>query len=489
MATLSQSSLTQASGAVALPAYDRSAVTPGIVHIGIGAFHRAHMASYVDAVLGTDPSWGIIGANLRRPDTKLALEPQDYLYTVAVRDASGTRTRVVGSILGIIDASQSADALIAQMAAPEIRIVSLTVTEKGYCHDGASGALRLDHPDIVRDLANPTSPRSAPGVIVAALQRRRDAGLKGFAVLSCDNLPSNGRVAERVMIEYANELDPKLAAWIAANVTFPSTMVDRIVPATTDQDRTDIAALTGLDDAWPVVTEPFSQWVVEDRFVAGRPAWEAHGVQMADDVEPFEHMKLRMLNGSHSTIAYLGLLAGYELVSEAVGDPNIRALLHRLMTDEVIPTLHLPGVDLHAYRDSLLERFANPALNHRLRQIAMDGSQKLPQRILAPMRDRLAGGLPVNCLTLTVAAWIAQLHDQLGQGREPILDPLNTDLSVALLGGGDTADGLLGSFLALAAVFGDPAQYPQSVKDQIREHLAALLSQTPAVAIQRANAA
>ncbi len=489
MASLSQINLGQASGDIALPSYDRSSVTPGIVHLGIGAFHRAHMAVYVDAVLGTDPSWGIVGANLRRPDTKRALEPQDYLYTVAVRDAAGTKARVIGSIVNIIDASESVDALIGQMAAPEIRIVSLTVTEKGYCHDGATGSLRLDHPDIVRDLANPQGPRSAPGVIVAALLRRRDAGLPGFTVLSCDNLPSNGRVAEQVVTEYAAQIDVELAKWITTNVTFPSTMVDRIVPATTDKDRIDIANLTGLDDAWPVVTEPFSQWVVEDNFVAGRPTWEAHGVQLTDDVEPFEHMKLRMLNGSHSTIAYLGLLAGHNVVAEAVADADIRRLIHGLMTEEIIPTLHLPGVDLFAYRDSLLERFANPALNHRLRQIAMDGSQKLPQRILAPMRDRLSAGQEVKRLTLTMAAWIAQLHHQLGQGSDPILDPLNTALAVALLGGGDTADGLFKSFIGLEAVFGDADQYPQGAKDQIKVHLSTLLSQTPAVAIQNLQGA
>lgn len=489
MASLSQSNLGQASDEVALPRYDRNQVTPGIVHIGIGAFHRAHMAAYVDAVLDTDPSWGIIGANLRRPDTKQALEPQDYLYTVAVRDAAGTKTRVIGSIVNIIDASENVDALIGQMSAPEIRIVSLTVTEKGYCHEAATGSLRLDHPDIVRDLATPDTPRSAPGVIVAALRRRREAGLPGFTVLSCDNLPSNGRVAERVVIEYAAQIDVDLAEWITNNVTFPSTMVDRIVPATTDQDRNDIATLTGLHDAWPVVTEPFSQWVVEDNFVAGRPAWEAHGVQLAQDVEPFENMKLRMLNGSHSTIAYLGLLAGHNVVSEAVGDASIGSLLYKLMTEEIIPTLNLPGVDLFAYRDSLLKRFANPALNHRLRQIAMDGSQKLPQRILAPMRDRIATGQPVNCLTLTMAAWIAQLHNQLGQGTHPILDPLNTALAVALLGGGDTAEGLFKSFIGLEAVFGDPEQYPQAVKELIKGHLRTLLSQPPAIAIRDLQAA
>jgi len=243
-------------------AYDRTAVTPGIVHIGIGAFHRAHMAVYVDDLLPADPSWGIIGASLRRPDTRDALAPQDFLYTIAIRDAAGTRTRVIGSILDIIDANVARDQLIATMADPRIRIVSLTVTEKGYCHDPATGRLDASHADIVHDLANPNAPISAAGLLVRALELRHAAGIAPFTVMSCDNLPSNGRTVGRIVCEFAALRSPSLAAWIEANVAFPSTMVDRIVPATTDADRETVTGLTGTEDAWPIMTEPFTQWVI-----------------------------------------------------------------------------------------------------------------------------------------------------------------------------------------------------------------------------------
>ncbi|RYE82877.1 MAG: mannitol dehydrogenase family protein, partial [Hyphomicrobiales bacterium] len=241
--------------------YDRSTVIPGIVHLGIGAFHRAHMAVYVDDILPSDPNWGIIGASLRRPDTKDALAPQDFLYTVAVRDASGTKPRVIGSILDVLDANTERDELIAILADARIRIVSLTVTEKGYCHDPSTGNLDPNHPDIVADLANPTAPVSAPGLIVRALELRRAGRIPPFTVMSCDNLPSNGKTVGRIVAQFARRRDPALADWIEAEVAFPSTMVDRIVPATTDADRDTIREATGVDDAWPIMTEPFTQWV------------------------------------------------------------------------------------------------------------------------------------------------------------------------------------------------------------------------------------
>jgi len=290
--------------------YDRAAVTPGIVHLGIGAFHRAHMAAYIDDLLARDPRWGIIGASLRRPDTRDALAPQDFLYTLAVRDASGMTTRVIGSVLDILDANTQRAELLALMADPRIRIVSLTVTEKGYCHDPATGALDPSHPDIVHDLAHPEAPVSAPGLIVRAIELRREAGLAPFTVLSCDNLPANGETTRRIVAGFAARRSADLAAYVEANIAFPSTMVDRIVPATTDADRATVRDATGRDDAWPIVTEPFTQWVIEDRFASGRPAFELAGAELVDDVEPFERMKLRMLNGSHSTLAYLGYLAG-----------------------------------------------------------------------------------------------------------------------------------------------------------------------------------
>src|SRR5690606_12891464 len=354
--------------------YDRDAVTPGIVHLGIGAFHRAHMAVYVDDILEKDPSWGIVGASLRRPDTREALAPQDFLYTLAIRDASGTDCRVIGSLLDVLDANTQRGQVLEIMADPRIRIVSLTVTEKGYCHDPATGDLDPRHPDIVHDLADPGDPVSAPGLIVAAIARRRAAGTAPFAVMSCDNLPANGATTRRIVTRLAALQDRDLAGYITENVAFPGTMVDRIVPATADADCAAISAITGLDDAWPIVTEPFTQWVIEDDFPEGRPAFEAVGAELVTDVEPYELMKLRMLNGSHSTLAYLGYLAGHQYVADAIADPAIRRLVDRLMSEEVMPTLPMPRADLEAYRDRLLARFANPALQHRTWQIAMDGS-------------------------------------------------------------------------------------------------------------------
>jgi fructuronate reductase len=429
--------------------YDRSAATPGIVHLGIGAFHRAHMAAYVDALLARDPRWGIVGASLRRPDTRAALAPQDFLYTLAVRDASGTKTRVIGAILDVLDASTQGEALMAMLVDPRIRIVSLTVTEKGYCHDPATGELDSRNADIIHDSAHPGSPVSAPGLLVEAIRRRRVAGVAPFSVLSCDNLPANGRTTARVVTALAAMRSAELAAYIEANVAFPSSMVDRIVPATTDADRAEVASLTGREDAWPIITEPFTQWVVEDRFVSGRPALETVGVEMVEDVEPFELMKLRMLNGSHSTLAYLGYLAGYRYVSEAIADPALRALIHGLMTAEAMPTLPPEVGELSGYRDRLLERFSNPALKHRTWQIAMDGSQKLPQRLLGTIRDRLAAGQPFARLALGVAGWMRYVTgiDERGQPievKDPLAGRLREIADAAGRDAGRLADGLLG---------------------------------------------
>ncbi|MGV3650008.1 MAG: mannitol dehydrogenase family protein, partial [Devosia sp.] len=396
MTRLSEAALAGLPSTVERPAYVRSAVTPGIVHLGIGAFHRAHVAAYVDSLLATDPSWGIIGASLRRPDTRDALAPQDFLYTLAVRDASGTRCRIIGSLLDVIDANADRDGLLARMADKATRIVSLTVTEKGYCHDPATGALDQNHPDIRHDLGDPANPVSAPGMLVEALARRKAAGIAPFTVMSCDNLPANGHTVRRILISFARLRDAGLADWLEAGLACPSTMVDRIVPATTEADSAEISGLTGFEDQWPIMTEPFTQWVIEDNFPLGRPAFETVGAQLVADVEPFELMKLRMLNGSHSTIAYLGYLAGYQHVNEAIADPGIATLIHGLMSEEVMATLPMPRADLKTYRDALLQRFANPALKHRTWQIAMDGTQKLPQRLLGTIADRLAEGLPVT---------------------------------------------------------------------------------------------
>lgn len=455
--------------------YDRAKVTPGIVHLGIGAFHRAHMAVYVDDILAKEPGWGIIGASLRRPDTKDALSPQDYLFTVAIRDAAGTKARVIGSILDVLDANSQRPELIVAMADPRIRIVSLTVTEKGYCHDPSTGNLDPNHPDIVADLANPAAPVSAPGLIVRALELRREAGNAPFAVMSCDNLPSNGKTVGSIVTQFARLRDPALADWIAETVAFPSTMVDRIVPATTDADRDTVRELTGTDDAWPIMTEPFTQWVIEDHFPQGRPAWETVGAQLVDEVEQFELMKLRMLNGSHSTMAYLGYLGGYQYVNEAIADAGIRTLIHGLMTEEVMPTLPMPRAELEAYRDALLARFANPALKHRTWQIAMDGSQKLPQRLLGTIRDRIAAGQGYNRLALGVAAWMRYVTgvDEQG-GAIDVKDPHAVKLrAIADAAGGDAAR-LVDGLLAVPEIFGTDLPGNAAFRDVVTAHVRTL---------------
>jgi fructuronate reductase len=471
---LSQSTLANIAKGIAVPAYDRSKVTPGIVHLGIGAFHRAHMAVYVDDLLGTDPSWGIVGASLRRPDTKEALEPQDGLYTIAVRDAEGTHPRVIGSILKVMDANTQREELLALMADPAIRIVSLTVTEKGYCHDPATGELDQKHPDIVHDLANPGSPKSAPGMLVEALARRKAAGIAPFTVMSCDNLPNNGHTAKRIVTKLAALRDAALGEWVEA-VAFPSTMVDRIVPSTTDADRAEVAGLIGAEDAWPIMTEPFTQWVVEDHFPGGRPAFEQAGAQLVADVEPFEHMKLRMLNGAHSTMSYSGYLGGYEYIAEVMGDAAYVKLIHGLMTEEVMPTLDMPGVDLGAYRDELLERFRNPALKHRTWQIAMDGSQKLPQRLLGTIRDRLAGGQGIERLALGVAAWMRYVTGVAEDGSEiDVRDPHALKMHAIAADAGDDPAALFDGLVSLSEVFGTDLAGNAGFRTAVVGHLESL---------------
>jgi fructuronate reductase len=335
--------------------YDRTLIPPGILHLGIEAFHRAHMAAYVDTILATQNDWGIVGASLRRPDTK-ALAKQDFLYTLATRDATSTRTRLIGSVLGILDANTQRAKLLAMLADPRIRIVSLSITEKGYCRDPSTGDLDESHPDIVHDLARPDEPVSGPGVVVHGLMARWRAGIPPFTVLSCDNLMADGTTTARVVSQFASHLSLELAKHISRDVAFPSSMVDRIVPPTTDADRKIVRDLTNVDDAWPVMTEPFSQWVLEDRFPNGRPAFERAGVQMVDRVAPFERMKLRILNGAHSALAYLGYLAGHEYVSDVMRSPTFVAFIRALITEEIMPTLDIPG------RDRILDRFANPVL-------------------------------------------------------------------------------------------------------------------------------
>ncbi len=472
---------------VARPRYDVASQKLGIVHLGIGAFNRAHQAVYVDDRLAAgERDWAILGASLRSPDTRDALAPQDGLYTVLVRSGEADRPRVIGSVRHLLVAPENPDALLAAMSDPNVRVVSLTVTEKGYCHDPASGELREDHPDIIRDLANPNRPLSAPALLVEALRRRREAGVPPFTVLCCDNLPANGKTVRRVVTRFAQLRDPDLGRFVGNEVAFPSTMVDRIVPATTDADRALVTERLGLTDAWPVSTEPFSQWVIEDNFPAGRPRLEEAGAQLVADVAPYETMKLRLLNGAHSTLAYLGYLAGHETISDAMAQPAFARLARGLMDAEVTPTLSVPpGGDLAGYKNQLLSRFENTALRHRTWQIAMDGSQKLPQRLLNTARDRLREGAPIDRIALGVAGWMRYVvgNDEKGQAID-VRDPLADRLRALADAAGPDAARLTPALLGVREVFGDDLPGEPRFVAAVRDALDQLFTKGAARAVE-----
>ena len=453
---LSEATLGSLPGDVARPRYDRSAVATGIVHLGVGAFQRAHQAMYTEAALAAgDTRWGIVGASLRSPSVRDALKPQDGLYTLAVRGAEGERLQVIGALRDVLVAPEDPAALLQRLCDPAVAIVTLTVTEKGYCHDPATGALDESHPDIMHDLGHPNAPRSVPGFLVEALRRRRAAGGHAFTVLTCDNLPHNGRTVRNIVTRFAALRDRDIAGYIANEVAFPATMVDRITPATTDADRAAISGRLGVADAAPVITEPFSQWVIEDRFPLGRPDWGQAGAEFVANVAPYENMKLRLLNGSHSTLAYLGYLAGYETIADTMTDPNYRRLAEGVM-DDAATTLTMPaGADVAAYKRALMERYANPALKHRTWQICMDGSQKLPQRLLGSIRDRLAAGAPIDRLVMGVAGWMRYVTgvDEAGQAID-VRDPLAGRLRSIADQAGIVAERLAPALFGVPEVFG-----------------------------------
>ena len=442
---------------VLLPAYDRSQLKPGIVHLGIGAFHRAHQAFYTEAVLNKfGGDWGIVGSSLRSPGVRDQLVPQDCLYTLVERSGEGEKLQLIGAVLDTLVGPENPAALVAQMAAANIKIVSLTVTEKGYCHDPASGNLNLNHPDIVHDLANLDKPVSAIGFLVAALKQRFENNQKAFTLLSCDNLPNNGEVLEKVVLQFAEKISPALAQWIKTHATFPCTMIDRIVPATTDDDRRDIEARLNLRDEAMVVCEPFSQWVVEDKFADGRPEWDKVGVLLVDDVRVFEKIKLRLLNGAHSTMAYTGYLSGFDYISEVMEQPAFVNLVKTYMAREAGETVIAPaGFDIEAYKQQLCERFSNKALKHRTWQIAMDGSQKLPQRLLETLREQLQGNGHIDILCLGVAAWIRYVSgvDEKGNAIE-VSDPLAKELRAACDANQGNPAAMVNAVVSIEKVFG-----------------------------------
>jgi mannitol 2-dehydrogenase len=423
---LSQHTLGHLPAGVAGPTYDRSSVTPGIVHVGVGGFHRAHEAMYVDALMneGRALDWGIVGVGTMPQDARMrdVLTAQDGLYTLVVKHPDGRREpRVIGSLLRYLLAADDPGAVLTVMTAASTRIVSLTITEGGYLFHPATGELDAEHPLLQPDLVDGATPSTPFGFIVEALRRRREEGTPPFTVMSCDNIPSNGDVARRMIAAFARLKDPDLAAWIESSVRFPNCMVDRITPVTAPQDIEALRDEFGVEDGWPVVCEPFTQWVLEDGFEggpAGRPPFEDVGVQLVPDVEPYELMKLRLLNASHQALCYLGFLSGYRYAHEVCQDPLFVDFLLSYMDREATPTLHdVPGVDLTAYKHQLIERFANPEVRDTLARLCAESSDRIPKWLVPVIRTNLARGGEIDRSALVVASWARYAEGVDEQGR------------------------------------------------------------------------
>lgn len=472
MERLSYRSLDTAAAVVGRPPPAARHAEVGIVHLGLGAFHRAHQAALTQHAVAVAPGpWGISGASLRSAAVRDALRPQDCLYTLVENNGANEQATLVGTIQEALFAPEESELLLARVAAPSTRIISLTVTEKGYGHNPATGEIDLASPEIRSDLAVANPPRSTLGWLVRGLARRRTAGAGGLTVLCCDNMASNGRTLQGLVRQFAEAVDPDLAAWIAGEVRFPSSMVDRIVPAATETSLAHAARLLGLRDEAAVSAETFAQWVIEDDFAAGRPQWEAAGVELVRDVVPYQEMKLRLLNGSHSAIAYLGALLGQPFVADVMADPELARFVARLMREEIAPCTPIPpGFDAEGYIRALLQRFANRSLNHRTLQIAMDGSQKIPVRWLPTLREARRRGMPVPRLITALAAWLRFLggHDEAGQ-ELPLDDPMATRLrAVAARTAGDPV-ALVRAALAIEEVFGRDLREDAGLVDQLTQ--------------------
>lgn len=472
---LSMATLHKLPPVVQVPAYDRSVLTPGIVHIGVGGFHRAHQAVHLDDLLHRSDSgaraFGICGVGLLPQDSRMeeVLRSQDYLYTLITRSAAGDQARVIGSIIDFIHAPTAPEAFIEQLAAPGTKIVSLTVTESGYCENKATGELDETNPAIVHDLRHPHQPVGLYGYLAAAIIRRQLRGIPPFTVMSCDNLLNNGQVCRRMLLAFLERQDAALAEWVAGNVAFPNSMVDRITPATTNEHRALVRESFGIADGWPVTTEPFKQWVIEDHFPLGRPAWETVGAQMVEDVEPYEKMKIRLLNGSHQVMCYIGMLLGYRYAPQAMNDSQIHTLLWRFMNEEATPVVPMvPGIDLDRYKRTLLERFANPAINDQLGRIGTDGAARITEFVLPTVAEELRRGGPVQIGAFTVAAWIRYLNGRDDNGEElPFADARGESLRELARRAGPDASPLLG----IQELFGDldmVSRFTEAVNHNLR---------------------
>ena len=453
-------------GRLPVPAYDRDLVTPGVVHIGVGGFHRAHQAMYHDRMMneGAGADWGICGVGVLAADRKMqqALDAQDGLYTLVLKHSDGTyEPRVIGSVVEYLFAPGNPEAVIEKMAAGPTRIVSLTVTEGGYNVNDITGEFDATNPDVVADLAAGAVPRTTFGLVTEALRRRRQRGLAPFTVVSCDNLPGNGQLSKRVFTAFARLRDPELGDWIEGAVRFPNSMVDRITPVTTDADRAEVTDRFGIDDRWPVVCEPYVQWVLEDDFAAARPPYEDAGVQIVAEVAPYELMKLRLLNGSHQAMCYFAYLAGYRLVHEAAQDSLFQAFLLGYMDLEATPTLPpVPGVDLAGYKHTLLERFANPQIRDTIARLCAQSSDRIPKFLLPVIREQLATGGEIKRSAAVVASW-ARYAEGVDERGEPIgvVDRYQDRLTSLARRERDDP----GAFIANRDLFGDLADHERFV--------------------------
>lgn len=464
MVRLSQSNLPQLSEKVSCPTYDRSKVTAGIVHIGVGGFHRAHQAYYLNHLMeqGQAFQWGICGVGLREGDRKIAeiLKKQDYLYSLIQKHPDGhIETSVIGSMIDYLLGPDDPQAVINKMAAPEIKIVSLTITEGGYNIDSATGEFDDKNEDILHDLHHPQQPKTVFGYLSSALKKRFQQGIPAFTIQSCDNIQHNGDVTRKMLLAFVDQQDPELARWIRQEVTFPNAMVDRITPVTSPQDITYLQEKLGIQDEWPVTCEPFTQWVIEDQFSDGRPTWEAVGAQFVQDVTPYEQMKIRLLNAGHSVLGILGSIYGHQTIDECVGDPIFATYLRAFMEREVVPILDpVEGIDLPTYIDSLFDRFSNPAIKDNLVRICLESSAKIPKFIVPTILDNLAKGGSIHLSALVIAAWCRYSDQQVSQSGTAleVVDAMKEELHEAASG---TAKDPL-SFLAVTAVFGELINSP-----------------------------
>jgi mannitol 2-dehydrogenase len=458
--SLSLATLGSLPDTITRPRYERKELRAGLLHIGVGNFHRAHQAVYLDDLFnaGQSRDWAILGAGVRSGDAAMrqALEPQDWLTTVVELEPGANRARICGSMVGFVPVGEDGRAIVDALDDPALRIVSLTVTEGGYCIDPATGAFNPDHPEIRYDAAHPEAPKGVFGVLVAALRRRRERGQAPFTIMSCDNIPHNGRVTRDAVAGLSDLIDPALAAFIRDEVAFPNSMVDRITPATTDRERDLLTERFGIEDRWPVFCEPFRQWVLEDHFPTGRPALEAVGVTFTPEVAAFELMKLRILNGGHAAIAYPAALLGIHFVHDAMADPLVRGFLDKVETDEIIPHVPpVPGVDLGDYYQLIARRFANPDVGDTIPRLAQDGSNRQPKFILPATRARLQAGGDVTGLALESALWCRYCAATNDAGEPVTLnDPNAARLTPAALAARQEP----GAFLELRDIFGDLAE-------------------------------